>query len=515
MRPANHTLLMLLASFTWLHTAHAAHDPAAQAKAIAPFVDEQTIVVVRVDLGRLEADPLIDKLVQIVPDAAAEQQQMRAGLQLLKEMFIKAGIEQLFLAGSSVDVAPRSIPLFVIIPSAGSDAQALAEKLPRPAKDWKVQPMSGAMILGQSRVIERLKKLQPHTRPQLEEAFRAAGDSALQVLLLPSNNDRRVIEELMPHLPQEIGGGPSTTLTRGLQWLALGMNAPPQLSLKLVVQSQDAAAAGLLQAKLREVLQIVSKLAAAVEVPPELIQAIGLIDPQVEQDRLVLNLSEADQAVQALLAAVKPAIERARSSARRAQSMNNLKQLALANHNHYDRHKRLTAIGNFDADGKPLLSWRVHLLPYLEQKALYDQFRLDEPWDSEHNRQLIGEMPPVFCSPASKHGLSSGLTVYREVSGEHTVFPGREGIEFKQITDGTSNTILFVEVDDAHAVIWTKPEGLPYNAENPAEGLGGQFEGGFLAAFCDGSVRFIPSTVPAETLRRLLLRDDGQPIPQF
>ena len=443
-----------------------------QAKTIAPFIDAQTIAVVRVDLTRLEVDPLIDKLVQIVPDAAAEQQQMRDSLKQMKDMFAKAGVQQFYVAGSLIDVAPNSIPAFVVIPSVGAEGQALAEKLPRPAQDWQSQPMHGALILGQSRVLERLKKLQPAARPQLEEAFRAAGDAAIQLLVLPSASDRRVVEELMPALPQEIGGGPSTILTHGVQWLALGIDAPPKMSLKLVVQSQDAAAAGLLQAKLREVVQVLSKLAADAGAPAQLTEAVKLVDPQVEQDRLVLQLTEADRTAQALLAAVEPAMERARAQVRRAQSVNNLKQLGLATHIYYDQYKRLPAVGTFDADGKPLLSWRVQLLPYLEQKALYDQFHLNEPWDSDHNRKLISQMPPVFRSPASKHDPQTGLTVYREVTGEQTVFPGREGLEFKQVTDGLSNTILYVEVDDQHAVVWTKPEGLPYNAENPGAGFG-------------------------------------------
>ena len=485
-----------------------------QAKTIAPFIDAQTIAVVRVDLTRLEVDPLIDKLVQIVPDAAAEQQQLRESLKQMKDMFAKAGVQQFFVAGSLMDVAPNSIPAFVVVPSVGAEGQALAEKLPRPAQDWQSQPMHGALILGQSRVLERLKKLQPAARPQLEEAFRAAGDAAIQLLVLPSASDRRVVEELMPTLPQEIGGGPSTILTHGVQWLALGIDAPPKMSLKLVVQSQDAAAAGLLQAKLREVVQVLSKLAADAGAGPTdrgretRRSSSGTGPPGVEPLRSGSDGSSPFGGRRAGVGACP-------CPSAPAQSVNNLKQLGLATHVYYDQNKRLPAVGTFDADGKPLLSWRVQLLPYLEQKALYDQFHLNEPWDSDHNRKLISQMPPVFRGPASKHDPQAGLTVYREVTGEQTVFPGREGLEFKQVTDGTSNTILYVEVDDQHAVLWTKPEGLPYNAENPGAGLGGQFEGGFAAAYCDGSVRFIPSSVPADTLRRLLLRDDGQPIPQF
>ena len=86
-------------------------------------------------------------------------------------------------------------------------------------------------------------------------------------------------------------------------------------------------------------------------------------------------------------------------AARRAQSMNNLKQFALAMHNYHDTNGKFPAASSFDKDGKPLLSWRVHVLPYLEQAELYKQFHLDEPWDSEHNKKLIEKMPNVLASP--------------------------------------------------------------------------------------------------------------------
>ncbi len=154
----------------------------------------------------------------------------------------------------------------------------------------------------------------------------------------------------------------------------------------------------------------------------------------------------------------------------------------------------------------------MHVLPFVEQMALYKEFHLDEPWDSEHNRKLIEKMPAAFRCPASKLRQKQGLSTYRVVSGEGTVFPGPEGIPIKEIKDGSSNTLMIVEVDDEHAVIWTKPEGLPFDPKNPARGLGGQFKGGFNAALCDGSVRFISNTVDREILRRLFLRNDGKVI---
>ena len=137
--------------------------------------------------------------------------------------------------------------------------------------------------------------------------------------------------------------------------------------------------------------------------------------------------------------------------ANRSQSFNNIKQIMLAMHNFASQDKSQAFPPAFIAkDGKPLLSWRVAMLPYLDQKNLYAKFHLDEPWDSEHNKALIATMPGTYRSPMSK--LTDGRTVYVVPRGATTAFPGSTGfktdaaafvadpigVSFKQITDGTS-----------------------------------------------------------------------------
>ena len=104
------------------------------------------------------------------------------------------------------------------------------------------------------------------------------------------------------------------------------------------------------------------------------------------------------------VALLLPAVRSARGAARRAASTNNLKQIALAMHNHHDASKEFPAAYSTDKQGKPLLSWRVKILPLIGQDALYRQFHLDEPWDSEHNKKLIPLMPPVYMAPGSTAG---------------------------------------------------------------------------------------------------------------
>jgi len=205
-----------------------------------------------------------------------------------------------------------------------------------------------------------------------------------------------------------------------------------------------------------------------------------------------------------------PAVQSARGAARRTQSMNNLKQIALAMHNYAAAHKSFPPAYSTDEEGNPLLSWRVLILPYLEQQALYEQFKLDEPWDSEHNRPLSEIVMSIYQPPGSN--LPPGRTTYLTVRGENTVFPGKEKIGFAKITDGTSNTIMVVEAAEEKAVIWSKPDDFAYDKDDPIDGLVGLRRGGFNAAMCDGSVRFLSESIDPKTLLRLFTRNDGEPI---
>ena len=184
--------------------------------------------------------------------------------------------------------------------------------------------------------------------------------------------------------------------------------------------------------------------------------------------------------------------------------------MAIAMLNFESAHGGFAPSASYDNQGKQLLSWRVFMLPYLEQKQLYEQFRLDEPWDSDHNRKLIAKMPAVFASGSSEQPEQE-KTRFLVPVGEGTMFWGKEGTLIRKVKDGTSKTILVVEVAPEHAVIWTKPDDWEVDFSDPLQGLLGDREG-FMATYVDGSARLIPKDTPAETLRRLLTIADGKPI---
>jgi prepilin-type processing-associated H-X9-DG protein len=212
-----------------------------------------------------------------------------------------------------------------------------------------------------------------------------------------------------------------------------------------------------------------------------------------------------------LVGLLLPAVQAAREAARRAQSINNLKQIGLAMHNFHSVQDRFPARAVFDKQGKPLLSWRVQILPYLEEQALYNQFHLDEPWDSEHNRKLIPLMPAVYQNPSVS--AQPGMASYLAVCGKGLAFDGDKGRRLADFTNGTSRAILVVEADPDRAVTWTKPDDWQYNADKPLAGLGQAHPGGvFNVLFADGSVHTIFKTMDPKAFYALLTIARGEAV---
>lgn len=199
-----------------------------------------------------------------------------------------------------------------------------------------------------------------------------------------------------------------------------------------------------------------------------------------------------------------PAVQAAREAARRMQSSNNAKQLMLSIHNYESAYKRIPVRATKSPNGKPLLSWRVAILPYIEQNALYQQFHLDEPWDSEHNIKLLDKMPPTFNHPS--YVGPAGHTVYLAPYYESTIW-NADTPKFGKITDGTSNTIALFEVNDAHAVPWTKPDDLDLHE---LELLDCFRPIGSNVAMFDGSVRFISSDIDYSVLKAMVTSAGGE-----
>jgi hypothetical protein len=200
-----------------------------------------------------------------------------------------------------------------------------------------------------------------------------------------------------------------------------------------------------------------------------------------------------------------------RDGSDRMRSANNLKQIGVAIHD-FDEYVGEMPNNIYSHDGKPLLSWRVFILPFVEEESLFRQFKLDEPWDSPNNLPLLQQMPRVY---ALRGETNSGRTYYRGFSNPGAVFerrPKDAKVFFRWMSplDMIGNTFLVVEAGDS--VEWTKPDDLDASPDKPIPKLGGlrSRDGKFQALMGDGSIRRFPVDIDEAKLRALVSHSGGE-----
>ncbi|MFQ5734036.1 MAG: DUF1559 domain-containing protein [Planctomycetaceae bacterium] len=206
---------------------------------------------------------------------------------------------------------------------------------------------------------------------------------------------------------------------------------------------------------------------------------------------------------------VLPAIRNARALDRSLVCKRNLRQIGRALHSYHIKHKSFPPAYAADENGKPMHSWRVLILPFLGHQKLFDRYRMNEPWDSPHNRSLAAEMPDVFRCPSFSD--DSPMTHYVTVRSAETMFPGAEPVRIRDITDGTSNTLCVVS-HRARAVHWMSPEDVSPDefVRSLRRNDGPGHSGGTHVLTADGAVRFFYADTTEKRLRELLTRAGGE-----
>ncbi|GAB5441403.1 MAG: hypothetical protein Fues2KO_17520 [Fuerstiella sp.] len=236
---------------------------------------------------------------------------------------------------------------------------------------------------------------------------------------------------------------------------------------------------------------------------------------KVSQDgtKTILSMNADSLGLATMTGMLLPAVQQAREAARRTQSKNNLKQIMLAMHNYHAVYGTFPPAVLLGPDGKTKYSWRVAILPFIDQNELYEQYDRNEPWDSDNNKKVLAQIPPSLKHPSdTKESLNASYYVY---VGENTGAGNTdgEGNLLRSFRDGTSNTVMVVEAKKD--IPWTKPEDIAYDPEKQPELGGGWHPNGFNAGLADGSVRFISEAIDKGVWRMLIERNDGQVIPQF
>lgn len=210
-----------------------------------------------------------------------------------------------------------------------------------------------------------------------------------------------------------------------------------------------------------------------------------------------------------------PSVGQSRGSARRSSCKNNLKAIMMAVHNYHDTYGAMPPAFTVDADGRKLHSWRVLLLPFLEQKDLYDKIDLTKPWDDPVNDFARQQAISVYRCPANP--APSNHTTYLAIVGDNYAFsPDGVPRKFSDIRDGLSNTVIMMEVNDKQTVEWMSPVDtddtlfLSFGPKTPKS-----HQGVIMTGFGDGGIQALSENLPTVTRQALLTINGGEVVKDF
>jgi hypothetical protein len=512
---------------------------------LAAYVAADVVAVGSIDLAKLDFNAALDEAAKLGLPPEAELQTIRAkaaALQQALRELTKLGATRAYALLRATDLSAGGTSWLIEVDDA-SHAAAVAELL----KAWSAQihgspqqgdfsqtlpkefAAAGNVVLGapSAEALESLKhSADTAPRDDATAALAALAEADAGVVAFGDSDSRRVVREMFPATPAPFMEIDGRLLADGVAWGGVLLKLPPGPTVTVTLEAATPAALATLEGAVGKGLELLKALCIveAASGPPAhkaraaaLLPIVPHLKPLVEGSRLTLTIGDDQAEVGAVHSLLVPALASTREAASRQQRMNNFKQIAVGMHMYEDRHKSLPAAASYDANGKPLLSWRVHLLPYLEQQALYDEFHLDEPWNSEHNAKLIPRMPAIYADPGLSQLAAEGRTTYCVPTGPGTIFEGREGSRFKDVIDGLSNTVLVVEVTPANAVVWTKPDDWEVAPDDPLRGVkreAGDVRGdAFAVALSDGSCRMISSNIDPKLFAAVLTRAGREVVP--
>lgn len=301
------SMILSIAASTALCGAAERAWPEQIAAAIAPLLDRQAVIVAYADYTSLNADAAVGMIGQLLGKQAAEAEaagrRMASAILALKG----AGAKEAFFVMSLTDLPENPGILVVPLPEdAAPEAIGAALATIQAGHSYQVERIGDAMVYADLGRLTRLKEIAPVTRPHLAEALAAVEGVPLKIVLTPPAYFRKVIEQTLPELPDLAGGGPSTILTAGFQWAAVGIGLEPLPGVRVVVQSESAEAATALAKKFGEACEQFSKNEEARADVPGIDEILALLTPTVEADRVILTLSVENGRLPKLIEAVLP-----------------------------------------------------------------------------------------------------------------------------------------------------------------------------------------------------------------
>lgn len=473
------------------------------AERIAPLVSKRTIAVAYVNLSRLNMAELRE---QLRGRRSATDRQWKVADKSFREIqnYLASYRVREFYIVRNISNAKHNRILLAIPITDKMDIDKL-KALCRTKFNLPEARQMGKLLIAGGNSVRWLGKEKHAKNSYLAPAFAAVAGEDVQAVVAPGETARTFLDAVfLPLSPVEPGGGKEEDLTKVCQWIAAGVQFKPHLSGKLILQGRDARRARMLHAMLNERLSFLKTRADVGR--PVYAKLAELVQPRVVGNRVVARMKKKD-----MLALLWTVLIKLPDMEKQFTNITNLKEIGAALHKYEQKHRAFPAAASHSAKGRPLLSWRVHILPFLGRQDLYKQFKLDEPWNSPHNKKLIPQMPAIFRSPFSH--AESGRTTYLAPAARGAVL-GKRPVSLVQISthDWATFTIVVVEAADDRAVIWTRPRDLPINPRRPVRDLAHHPPGSFTALFATGEVHSLPRTTSTQTINALFNWHDGKTV---
>lgn len=538
---------------------------------IVPLVDANTIVVVHFDLDKIDFELILEKLIVSFEENVKEKAQgrtidplrmtqTRTALQesfnyyfrdfreIRGRLIEEAGIRDLFMVVYS-DTSEQ-VPFVLAVPQKGKTAEQRKAFARIIRGAFPIMFSEHGFMIGSApfqavnlkestaAIKEKLKNLEPVPANFLKPAFRENAGAGITIVgIIPPGLSKTVARHVDGGRFPKVLVQLTMFITERVRWVSLGVDFEKS-SLNLVAQTGSGEqASDILKAISQASQKAIDDLAVlAAEQDSALVpqerrtqvvelvrQALDEFKPTIRnRDQLHLLLDQKKPAAMGrILNPLLTAYINTQQATWMNQCMNNFNALRAAIEKYVEDKGEYPPAWSVDAEGIPLHSWRVHLLPYLDEEDLFNSIRLNESWDSEHNRQFHAKMPLIFRCPACIKATGS-TTTYAYVVGSETFPPGPKSLKPSDITDDPGKTVMLVETKTPFC--WMKPEDIPqevaFEGVGVERGIGsnhvlgtGQIRGANLQFFSEETpTQFIRNNAPLENLRAILTFSGGEDI---
>ena len=493
---------------------------------LKPALDLQTVGILNIDLERVSFDDLVSPIAESLGESSIERAQFSeaaaeyaSGLKQLQQSGATR-LNVLFKLGTLVDADC----MFAVECRNHDSAQRVAALLDGELRGFyglypEVKTKGSVVYASQSdggrpnwaeNTVDPPKWALTHTEKdlkQLASAIEKAGDAPIRFCFVLTDDQKRALVELNPKA-FAAGSIGSAASIENLQSISIAIVPGQQIKVWVTATSPESITA--MAGKASRSIIAISNMPALKQNLGKFSQWLATLPEQVTPEGSVAILDLSGEQFSNAIRGINGPVYQMLRKQRYSRTIAKLREVVIAFHNYHDANGNLPPSYSVNEAGKPLLSWRVLILPYLGEHSLFDKFNLDEPWDSDTNQLASEAIPSVFRWDWQSADDGQPLTTrIQALKGEGSAI-SNEPRKLSEIPDGTSSTIAVMEVASAKAVQWSKPVDFDSQQKDLIAGLVDEGSNGFWTGFCDASIHFIPKDMDPAKLRLVMLANDGE-----